>query len=145
MAQWFWRWVNIFLLFHYYSPKYGVVLHLNKHESPLPKHALRKGWLKLAHWFLGRRWKWWLKVNRWTDIRRSEMFTWAFRSCELKTEMETLYEKRVDVFLTKRSVTNITKYLNLFYIWMQALNAFKICLCATTNSEPSTIIIYLYW
>ena len=33
----------------------GVVLHLNKLESPLPKDALSQDWLKLAQWFWRKR------------------------------------------------------------------------------------------
>ena len=45
-------------------------------ESPLPKDALCQIWLKLAQWFLKRRWK----FERW-----SEKLTWAFSSGELKS------------------------------------------------------------
>ena len=48
--------VNIFSLFCNYFPlEKGVVLHLNKLESPLPNDALCLVWLKLANWFLRRR------------------------------------------------------------------------------------------
>ena len=61
LAQWFLRkrflkFVNIYLLFRYYLPlEKGVALHLIKHEFPSPKNALCKVWLKLAPWFLRRR------------------------------------------------------------------------------------------
>ena len=54
LAQWFWRkrllkFVNVFSLFRYYLPlEKGGALHLDKHESPSPKDALCKVWLKLA-------------------------------------------------------------------------------------------------
>ena len=35
----------------------GVTLRLNKFELPSPKDALCQDWLKLAHSFLKRRWK----------------------------------------------------------------------------------------
>ena len=48
-----------FSLFRYYLPlKKGVALQSNKLESPSPKDALCQVWLKLAQWFLRRRWKW---------------------------------------------------------------------------------------
>ena len=61
LAQWFWRrrffnFINVFSLFRNYLPleKSGA-LHLNKLESPSPKDALYKVWLKLAQWFWRRR------------------------------------------------------------------------------------------
>ena len=62
LVKWFLRrrflkFVNVFLLFHYYLPlKKGVALHLNKLESPSTKGALCQVWLKLSRWFLRRRW-----------------------------------------------------------------------------------------
>ena len=55
--EWFWR--KRFLKFHqfilaisYHLPlKKGVVLHLNRLESPSPKYNLCSVWLKLALWF----------------------------------------------------------------------------------------------
>ena len=48
--------VNIFSLFRFYLPlEYGTTLHLNKHDFPSPKDALCQVWLKLALWFLRRR------------------------------------------------------------------------------------------
>ena len=61
LALWFLRrrflkFVNVFSLFRYYLPlEKGVALHLNKLESPSPKDALSQVWLKLAQWFLRRR------------------------------------------------------------------------------------------
>ena len=61
MAQWFWRrrflnFVNVFSLFRNYLPlEKGMALHLNKLESPSPKDALCKVWLKMAQWFWRRR------------------------------------------------------------------------------------------
>ena len=46
LSLWFWtrrllNFINIFSLFRYYFPEEkGLVLHLNKHESPSPKDAL---------------------------------------------------------------------------------------------------------
>ena len=61
LAKWFWRrrflnFVNVFSLFRNYLPlgKGGALL-LNKLESPSPKDALCKVWLKLAQWFWRRR------------------------------------------------------------------------------------------
>ena len=43
---------HIISLFCYYLPlNKGMVLHLNKIESPLPKEHLYQVWLKLAQWF----------------------------------------------------------------------------------------------
>ena len=43
----------MFSLFCYYLPlEKDRALHLNKLESPSPKHALCQVWLKLAPWFL---------------------------------------------------------------------------------------------
>jgi hypothetical protein len=61
LACWFWlrRFLKIFsafLLFRYYLPlEKGYPLYLNKLESPLPKDDLCQVWLKLAQWFLRRR------------------------------------------------------------------------------------------
>ena len=61
LAQWFWRtrflhFVNVFSPFrNYLSLEKGVALHINKYESPLPKNGLCQVWLKLAQWFLRRR------------------------------------------------------------------------------------------
>ena len=91
LAQWFWRrgffnFVNVFSLFRNYLPlEKGGVLHLNKLESPSPKDALCKVWLKLAQWFLRRRWKCEKFTDGQTDDRRSEKLTWAFSSHELKS------------------------------------------------------------
>ena len=76
LAQWFWRrrflnFVNVFLLFCNYLPlEKGVALYLNKLESPSPKDALCQVWLKLASWFLRRRWKCEKFLNGWTDKRQ---------------------------------------------------------------------------
>ena len=60
LTQWYWtliergflNFVNIFSLFCNYLPlKKGLSLHLNKFESPSPKNALCKVWLKLERWF----------------------------------------------------------------------------------------------
>ena len=52
----FLNFVNIFSLFCNYLPlKKGLSLHLNKFESPSPKNALCKVWLKLERWFWSRR------------------------------------------------------------------------------------------
>ena len=40
---------------NYFPLEKGVVLHMNKHESPLPNEALCQVWLKLARWFWKRR------------------------------------------------------------------------------------------
>ena len=61
LAQWFLRrrflkFVNVFSLFPYYlNLEKGVALHLNKIEFPSPNYALCQVWLKLAQWFLRRR------------------------------------------------------------------------------------------
>ena len=101
LAQWFWRrtsrflkFTNVFSQFRNYFPleKDGT-LNLNKHESPSSKDALCQVWLKLAHWFWRRRWKfekfttmtttrqqqWWRQT---TDKFWSEKLTWAFCSGE---------------------------------------------------------------
>ena len=50
------KFVNVFLLFRYYLPlKKGGPLHGNKLESSSHKDALPQVWLKLAQWFLRRR------------------------------------------------------------------------------------------
>ena len=92
LARWFWRRrflkvVNLFLLFPNYLPfGKGVVLLLNKLESPSPGNTLCQVWLKLAQWFWRRRWKCEKFTDRWaeTDDRWSEKLTWAFSSGELK-------------------------------------------------------------
>jgi hypothetical protein len=44
--------VSVFLLFPYYLPlEYGVALHMNKSDSPLPKDDLCQLWLQLAQRF----------------------------------------------------------------------------------------------
>ena len=48
----FLNFINLLSLFHNYPQlKMGDALHLNKLESPSPKHALCQVWLKLAQWF----------------------------------------------------------------------------------------------
>ena len=63
-SEWFWRRrffnfvnvVNVFSPFCYYLPfEKGGALYLNNIESPSPKDALCKVWLKLAQWFWRRR------------------------------------------------------------------------------------------
>ena len=64
-AKFGWNWssgsfnfVNVFSLFcNYLTVEEGMALCLNKLESPSPKDALCQVWLKLAKWFLRRRWK----------------------------------------------------------------------------------------
>ena len=52
----FLNFVNVFSLFRNYLPlEKGGALHLNKHEYPSPKDAMCQVWLKLAQWFLRRR------------------------------------------------------------------------------------------
>ena len=47
---------SVFSLFCYYLPlEKGVALYFNKFESPSPKDALCLVWLKLAQWFLRRK------------------------------------------------------------------------------------------
>jgi hypothetical protein len=91
LASWFWRRFlkifNVFLLFCYYLPlEKGCPLRLNKLESPFPKNDLCQVGLKLAQWFWRRSRKCKsLQTNILTpDNGRPEMFTWAFRSAELK-------------------------------------------------------------
>ena len=49
----FLNFLNVFSLFRNYLPlEQGVVLHLNKLESPLPMDALCQVWLRLAKWIL---------------------------------------------------------------------------------------------
>jgi hypothetical protein len=57
LVRWFWRRrflkiFSVFLLFPYYLPlEWGVALHMNKSESPLPKDNLCQLWLQLAKRF----------------------------------------------------------------------------------------------
>ena len=80
----------VFLLFRYYIPlEKGVALHLNKLESASPKDALCHVWLKLAQWFLRRRWKCEKFTDRrtdglTTDNRWLENLTWAISSVSFK-------------------------------------------------------------
>ena len=71
-----------------------MALHLNQCESLTSKDAWCQGWLKLAEWFLRRRWKCEKFTDgrtdgrtdrQTTDDRRLEKRTWAFSSGELKT------------------------------------------------------------
>ena len=61
LVQWFWRrrclnFVNVFSLFCNYLPlEKAKALHLNKLESPSPKDAFCRVWLKLVLWFWRRR------------------------------------------------------------------------------------------
>ena len=49
--------INVFLQFHnYLLLEKDMALHLNKLESLSPKDVLCQVWLKLAQWFLRRRW-----------------------------------------------------------------------------------------
>ena len=45
----------ISLLRNYLPLEKGVVLHLNIHESPSPKHGLYQVWLKSVQWFWRRK------------------------------------------------------------------------------------------
>ena len=87
-----------FLLFPYNLPlKKGVALHFNEHKSPLLKNALCQVWLKLAQWFLRRRWKGFRQQRRrrrrqQRQRRRTtdrfwfkKKLTWAFGSGKLKS------------------------------------------------------------
>ena len=94
LVQWFWRrfvnFVNIFPLFCNYLPlRRGVVLHLNKLETPSPKDALCQFWSKLAWWSSRRRWKCEKFTEGHTDRRTkdnrpTEKLTWAFSWGERK-------------------------------------------------------------
>ena len=56
LRRWLLKFVNIFLLFHYYLPlKKGGAIHLNKLESSSPKNALCQVSLNLALWLLRRK------------------------------------------------------------------------------------------
>ena len=56
MRRWFLKFVYILSLFHYYLPVgKDMVLRLNKHDFPSPQDALCQVWLKLAKWFIRRR------------------------------------------------------------------------------------------
>ena len=63
LAQWFLRrrllnFINVYSLFHNYLPlEKDVAVDLNIFESPSPKDSLCQVWLKMAQWFLRRRWK----------------------------------------------------------------------------------------
>ena len=62
----FFYFVNVFSLFRNYLPlEKGGALRLYKLESPSPKDALCKLWLKLAQWFWRRRWKCEKFTDRW--------------------------------------------------------------------------------
>ena len=61
MVQWFWR-IRFLRVFHLFSLfrnnlpfEKGVALHLDKLESHLPRDTLCQFWLKLAQWFLSKR------------------------------------------------------------------------------------------
>ena len=97
--------VNVFLLFRNYLPmEMGVVLYLNKLESPSPKDALCQVWLELAQWFLRRRWKCEKftdgRTEGWMDdgqqaIRKAHLsfqFRWAKKGFELR-DIDFTYNK----------------------------------------------------
>ena len=95
LALWFFRrrflkFVNVFSLSPYNLPlEKGGALHLKKLESPLPMNALCQVWLKLAQWFLRRRWKCEKFTDRrtdglTTDNRWLENLTWAISSVSFK-------------------------------------------------------------
>ena len=55
-GEYFFNFVNVFSLFHYYLPlEKGAALHLKKLESHSPKDTLCQVWLNLAQWFLRRK------------------------------------------------------------------------------------------
>jgi hypothetical protein len=80
LAFWLWRKrflkiFSVFSLFPYYLPlEWGVALHMNKSESPLPKDDLCQLWLQLVQRFWRKSWKCKsLTDARWTtDERWSE-------------------------------------------------------------------------
>ena len=88
----FWRrrFFNGFSIFRNYLPlEKGMVLHLNRLESPPPKDVLCQVWLKLVLWFWRRRWNCGMFTDRRTDGRTdtqqvSGKATWAFSLGELK-------------------------------------------------------------
>ena len=90
LAKWFLRsrflnFANLFSLFrNFFHLEQGVDFYFSKLEFPLYKDALCQVWLKLAQWFLRRRWKCEKFTDRrTTDNRRSEKLTWAFSSGDL--------------------------------------------------------------
>ena len=97
-ALWFLRkrflnFFNIFLLFCNYLPLVkGVALYSKKLESPSPKDALCQVWLKLALWFLRRRWK----CEKFTDDGQQ-----ANRKAHL-TELSFLILPELSVFMYLR-------------------------------------------
>ena len=83
MAHWFWRRflkaLNVFLLFPNYLPfKKGVVLHLNKLESPSPNNVLCQFCLKLDQWFGRRRFFCFQLIVTISQLFRPLRRTWLF-------------------------------------------------------------------
>ena len=55
-GSWEDEFLSLSIYFHYYLPlEKSMILHLNKDDFPSPKDALYQVWLKLALWFLRRR------------------------------------------------------------------------------------------
>ena len=86
----FFKFVNVFSQIRNYLPlEKGGACHLNNIESPSPKDALCKIWLKLAQWFWRRIWKCEKFTTTTTTTTTtktiwSARLTWAFGSGELK-------------------------------------------------------------
>ena len=86
LTQWFWlrrflKVVDLFSLFPKYLPfGKGVVLHLNKLETPSPRDTLCQVWLKLAQFRWAKNFMTKQRQRQTTDKFWSERLTWAFGS-----------------------------------------------------------------
>ena len=95
LAQWFWRrrflnFIKVFSLFRNYLPlERGSALHLNKLDSPSPKDAFCKVWLKLAQWFWRRFFKFRQFIFAMTDRRTDRQRTKGDLSFQLRWAKNT--------------------------------------------------------
>ena len=129
LAQWFWRrrflkGANAFLPFCNYLPLgKGTARHLKKKiESPQTRMLCSKfGW----NWPSGSGKRWWKRENLLTD-RRSEKFTWAFSSGELRIQEHCLfwiksYKFRIEESVKLQNQSLGFKYLSLFTCYQHAM------------------------
>ena len=103
-----WRNFNVFTLFRNCLPlEKGVALYFNKSEPPSPRDALCQVWLKLAQWFLRRRWKCVKFTDRRTDGRQ--------------TTGDQKLAHYVTLCLQHRVASGFTSGLTFWYVTLEAM------------------------
>ena len=101
--------------------------YLNKLESPSPKGALCQVWLKLAKWFLRRRWK----CKKFTNNDRQILITkihlrlgWANNHCNLNIKSlrnTTVHTNKFEFSSFKDILRQVWLKLSQWYWWIYML------------------------